>query len=70
MVEEEECYVNLYFGSNYTLGPVENVGDLKSELEEILKRLPQDNSLVITEVSLHGGKIRYSLKDGIPHLDD
>ena len=65
MVEKEDHYVQTFMGSTYDIGTPETIGKLKKVLEEIIKDLPLDNSLGISEIHLSERGIDYTLKKGI-----
>ena len=52
-------------GTDYKIGNCKTIGELKSDLEKIIKDLPDDQKLEIFEVQVHDGCFGYTLKDGI-----
>lgn len=65
-MEKEDFHAKIFMGTNYSLGKVETIKDLRNELEAIINDLPEDDSLEISEFYIIKDKIGYTLRDGIP----
>ena len=64
-IKKEHCYIKTFMGTTYDIGKPETIGEFKSALEQIIKDLPEDDKLEISEVFLKDNKIDYVLVDGI-----
>ncbi|MBT4446310.1 hypothetical protein HOA92_06530 [archaeon] len=64
-IKKEDVYINLFMGTSYQLQDPQTVGELRSQLEQIIQDLPHDNKAKISEVYLKDNKLVYTLKDGI-----
>jgi hypothetical protein len=64
-LEKEDLYIEIYMGTHYVIPKVENIGELKSFLEQIVADLPNDDSLKIGDFGYQDGKLYYILVDGI-----
>jgi hypothetical protein len=65
LVKTEHSEVSCFMGSQFELGDIRTVGDLRKALEEIAAELPSDNSLEIAEVYMLRDELGYTLKEGV-----
>ncbi len=64
-MEKKDHYIEVFMGTTYIIGKPNTIGQLKNVLEQIIKDLPKDEELEVSEVILKKDRIEYFLVNGI-----
>lgn len=65
-LKESDDHIEVFMGTTFTFENIETVGDLRAAFEQILRSLPEDDTLEIAEIHGKRHELSYLLKEGIP----
>ncbi len=64
-IEVKDSNIEIFMGSQFRLGEIGTIRDLKKALERIMEELPRDETLKVSEVYMLNDELGYTLEEGI-----